>query len=76
MNFCSSLSSAYDRGISFPGRDTGASSFSSITWSYILKGGNSCDASSLNTGEYLWYCGDILLWSLVLLSCFCVVSSG
>ena len=76
MNFCSSLSSACDKGISFPGSDTRAPGLSSIAWSHILDGGNLCDASSLNTWEYLWYCGGILLWSLVLLSCFCVVSSG
>jgi hypothetical protein len=61
MNFCSSLSSAYDRGISFPDRDAGAPSFSLMVWSHIIHGGNLCDASLLNTQEYLQYCGGILL---------------
>jgi hypothetical protein len=61
MNFCSSLSSACDRGISFPGRDASAPGFSSIAWSHILDGGNLYDASLLNTWEYLWYYGGILL---------------
>ena len=61
MNFCSSLSSACDKGISFPGSDARAPVFSLIAWSHILNGGNSCDASLLNTREYLWYCGGILL---------------
>ena len=76
MNFCSSLSSAYDKGISFLGRDSGAPGFSSMVWSHILDGGNSCDASSLNTQECLQYCSGILLWSSVLSSYFCVMSSG
>ena len=49
MNFCNSLSSTCDKGISFLGRDAGAPSFSLIAWSQILDGGNSCDASLLNT---------------------------
>jgi hypothetical protein len=49
MNFCSSLSSAYDRGINFLGRDAGAPGFSLIAWSHILDGGNLCEASLLNT---------------------------
>jgi hypothetical protein len=49
MNFYSSLSSACDKGISFPGRDASAPGFSSMAWSHILDGGNSCDASLLNT---------------------------
>jgi hypothetical protein len=61
MNFCSSLSSTCYKGISFPGRDAGAPGFSSIVWSHILDGGNSCDASLLNTWEYLQYWGGILL---------------
>ena len=76
MNFCSSLSSACDKGISFLGSDAGAPGFGSIAWSHILNGWNLCDASSLNTCEYLQYCGGILLWSSVSPSCFCVVSSG
>ena len=75
MNFYSSLSSACDKGISFLGSDAGAPGFSLIAWSHILDGRNLCDASSLNTLEYLRYCGGILLWSSVSLSCFCVVSS-
>jgi hypothetical protein len=61
MNFYSSLSSACDRGISFLGRDAGAPGFSLMVWPHILDGGNLCDASSLNTWEYLWYYGGILL---------------
>jgi hypothetical protein len=60
MNSCSSLSSACDKRISFSGRDAGAPSFSSIAWSHILGGGNLCDASLLNTQEYLQYCCEIL----------------
>ena len=61
INFCSSLSSACDRGISFLSKDAGAPSFSSIAWSHIFDDGNLCDASSLNTQEYLQYCSGILL---------------
>ena len=64
MNFCSSLSSACNRGISFPGTDAGAPGFSSMMWSHILDGRNSCNASSLNTWEYLPYYGGILFSSL------------
>jgi hypothetical protein len=53
MNFCSSLSLACDKGISFPGSDTGAPGFSLIAWSHILDSGDLCDASLLNTREYL-----------------------
>ena len=76
MNFCNSLSSTCDKWISFLGKDAGAPGFNSITWSHILDGGNLCDASLLNTQEYLRYCGGILLWSSVLSFCFCVASSG
>ena len=60
MNFLSSPSSGCDNGISFPGRDAGAPGLSSIAWSQMHDGGNSCDASSLNTLEYWWYCSGIL----------------
>ena len=53
MNFCSSLSSACDRGISFLGSNAGAPGHSSIVWSHILDGGNSCEASLPNTEWYL-----------------------
>src|SRR6266850_7330759 len=49
MNFLSSPSSGCDNGISFPGRDAGAPGLSSIAWSQMHDGGNSCDASLLNT---------------------------
>ena len=51
-NLRSSASSGCDSGISFPGSDAGAPGLSSIVWSQIRDGGNSCDASSLNTLEY------------------------
>jgi len=51
-NLCSSASSGCDNGISFPGNDTGAPGLSSMAWSQMRNGGNSCDASSLNTLEY------------------------
>jgi hypothetical protein len=73
MNFYSSLSFACDKGISFLGRDAEAPGFSSIAWSHILDRINSCEASSLNTQQYLWYCGGILLsWSLMSSFCFSV----
>ena len=52
MNFRSSASSGCDSGISLPGSDAGAPGLSSIAWSQTRVGGNSCDASSLNTLEY------------------------
>ena len=51
-NLRSSASSGWDSGMSFPGSDTGAPGLSSIAWSQMRDGGNSCDASSLNTLEY------------------------
>jgi hypothetical protein len=51
----SSTSSAWDRGMSFPGSVAGAPGFSSIAWSHGQDGGNSCEASSENTLEYIWY---------------------
>src|SRR6266850_5127081 len=60
MNLHSSASSGCDKGISFPGRDAGALGLSSIAWSQMCDGGNSCDASSLNSLEYRWYCSGIL----------------
>ena len=52
---CSSTSSAWDSGMSFPGSAAGVPGFSSIAWSHGQDGGNSCDASSENTLEYIWY---------------------
>jgi hypothetical protein len=51
----SSTSSAWDSGMSFPGSAAGAPGFSSIAWSHGRDRGNSCDASSENTLEYIWY---------------------
>jgi hypothetical protein len=39
-----------------PGNDTGAFGLSSMAWSQICNGGNSCDMSSEKTLEYCWYC--------------------
>jgi hypothetical protein len=58
MNFHSSSNSSCERDISFPGSDDCAPGFNSIMRSQIQDGGNSCDPSSLNTGEALvlqWY---------------------
>src|SRR6266850_3263939 len=60
VNFCSSASSGCDNGISFPGSDAGAPGLSSMAWSQMCVGGNSCDASLLNTLEYWRYCSGIL----------------
>jgi hypothetical protein len=57
MNFRNSSSSSWDSGISFPGKDDGASGFNSIAWSQIRDGGNLCDVSLLNTLVKLQYCG-------------------
>src|SRR5580693_2521741 len=51
----SSTSSACDSGMSFPGSAAGAPGFSSMAWSHGRDGGNSCEASSENTLEYIWY---------------------
>jgi hypothetical protein len=51
----SSTSSACDNGISFPGSAAGAPGFNSMAWSHSRDGGNSCEASSENTLEYIWY---------------------
>src|SRR6266850_567855 len=59
-NLHSSASSGWDSGISFPGSDTGAPGLSSIAWSQTCDGGNSYDASSLNTLEYWRYSLGIL----------------
>ena len=55
-NFRSSCNSGCDSLINFPGRVDGAPGLSSIAWSQSLDGGNSCDASSLNTLVNCWYC--------------------
>ena len=49
-NLRSSASSGCDKGMSFPGRDTGAPGLSSMAWSQIHDRGNSCDASSEYSG--------------------------
>jgi hypothetical protein len=41
--------------MSLPGSAASAPGFSSIAWSYGRDGGNSCEASSENTLEYIWY---------------------
>jgi hypothetical protein len=41
--------------MSFPGSAAGAPGFSSIAWFHGQEGGNSCEASSENTLEYIWY---------------------
>jgi hypothetical protein len=41
--------------MSFPGSAAGAPGFSSIVWSHGRDGGNSYEASSENTLEYIWY---------------------
>jgi hypothetical protein len=46
--------------MSFPGSAAGAPGFSSIAWSHGRDGGNSCEASSENTLEYIWYGSGIL----------------
>ena len=51
-NLRSSASSGCESGISFPGNDAGAPGLSSMAWSQRCDGGNSCEASSLNTLEY------------------------
>jgi hypothetical protein len=51
----SSTSSAWDSGMSLPGSAAGAPGFNSIAWSHGWDGGNSCEASSENTLEYIWY---------------------
>ena len=56
----SSVSSAWDNGISLPGSATSAPGLSSIAWSHGWDGGNSCEASSENTLEYIWYGSGIL----------------
>ena len=60
MNLRSSASSSCDSRISFPGSNAGAPGLSSIAWSQRRDGGNSCDASLLNTLEYDQYCSSIL----------------
>jgi hypothetical protein len=42
--------------MSLPGSAVGAPGLSLITWSQGWDGGNSCDTSSENTLEYVWYC--------------------
>ena len=59
-NLRSLASSGWDSGMSFLGSDAGAPGLSSMAWSQTHDGGNSCDASSLNTLEYWRYCSDIL----------------
>jgi hypothetical protein len=41
--------------MSFPGSAASVPGFNSIAWSYGWNGGNSCEASSENTLEYIWY---------------------
>ena len=49
----SSTSLAWDSGMSLPGSAASAPGLSSIAWSHGRDGGNSCDASSENTLEYI-----------------------
>jgi hypothetical protein len=56
----SSTSSAWDSGMSLPGSVAGAPGLSSMAWSHGWDRGNSCDASSENTLEYIWYGSGIL----------------
>ena len=58
-NLCSSSCSACDSSMSLRGRAADALGLSSITWSQMCDGGNSCKASSENTLEYYWYCSGI-----------------
>jgi len=62
-NLRNSVSSGWDSGISLPGSDAGTPGLSSMAWSHSRVGGNLCDASSLNTLLYCWYCAGILLRS-------------
>jgi hypothetical protein len=41
--------------MSFPGSEASVPGFNSIAWSHGRDGGNSCEASSENTLEYIWY---------------------
>jgi hypothetical protein len=41
--------------MSLPGSAAGAPGLGSIVWSHERDGGNSCDTSSENTLEYIWY---------------------
>src|SRR6267142_2151221 len=59
-NFRSSASSGCESGISFLGSDAGAPGLTSMAWSHRRDGGNSCEASSLNTLKYCRYCLGIL----------------
>jgi hypothetical protein len=54
-NSRSSACSACDSGINLPGSAAGAPGLSLIAWSYGRDGGTSCDASSENSLEYMWY---------------------